>query len=257
PPEELGNVWRIFDGRLSYSKGALLLHMIRFELQDDDLFFDVLKTYVEEYGDSVATGDDFREWLEQVSGKDFTDFFNQWYYGEGYPIFDITWNQSGSDLHISSTQTGSTSFTPLFTMLVPYHLTFADGSDTTILLYQDNNLNSYTIPISGTVMNIELDPEQWILHKLNTLSVGLEETGNPVHFTIGPNPARGHFSIFFSHPSEEELLLSISDLTGRKVYEEPAVPASGRIDISGIRAGIYLVSLTNGESRIIKKLIIE
>jgi aminopeptidase N len=257
PPEELGDIWRIFDGRLSYSKGALLLHMIRFELQDDEMFFNVLKTYVEEYGDSVATGNDFRDWLESVSGKDFTDFFNQWYYGEGYPVYDIVWHQGGNILDIISTQTTSTNITPLFKMLVPYRLNFTDGTDTTLLLFQDANLNPYSIPISKTIYNIELDPEQWILHKLNSLSVGIEETDSPLYFTLGPNPAKDYLKIFFTHPSDKSFTLFISDLTGRHIFVETIENADHLIDISRLSSGVYLVSLSDGTNLLIKKLIVE
>lgn len=257
PPEELGDIWRIFDGRLSYSKGSLLLHMIRFELQDDDMFFNVLKTYVEEYGDSVATGDNFRDWLESVSGKDFTDFFNQWYYGEGYPVYDIVWHQGGNDLDIISTQTASTSVTPLFKMLVPYHLNFTDGTDTTLLLYQDANLNSYTVPVSKVIDNIELDPKQWILHKLNSISVGVEEKESPLHFTLGPNPAKDYLRIFFSHPSDKSSTLFISDLTGRPIFSQTMENADRFIDISKFSPGVYLVSLSDGTAVLNKKLIVE
>ncbi len=257
PPEELGDIGRIFDGRLSYSKGALLLHMIRFELQDDDMFFNVLKTYVEEYGDSVATGDNFRDWLEFVSGMDFTDFFNQWYYGEGYPIYDIVWHQGGGNLSLTSTQTTSTNVTTLFKMLVPYHLIFTDGTDTTLLLYQDANLNTYNIPISKTIDTIEVDPEQWILHKLNSISVGIEETESMLHFTLGPNPARDYLRIFFSHPSDKLYTLYISDLTGRKVFIETMENADRFIDISRLSPGVYLVSLSDGIDVLNKELIVE
>jgi len=257
PPEELGDIWRIFDGRLSYSKGALLLHMIRFELQDDELFFNVLKTYLEEYGDSVATGDDFREWLESGSGKDFTDFFDQWYYGEGYPVYDIIWQQAGNNLDIISTQTTSTGVTPLFKMLVPYRVNFADGTDTTLLLYQDANLNSYTIPISKIIDNVEFDPKQWILHKLNSLSVGMEDKENPLHFTLGPNPAKEHLSIFFSHDSVQSFTLLISDMTGRIVFKETLENSGNLIDISKFPKGVYLVSVSDGIGVVNKKLIVE
>ena len=258
PPEELGDIWRIFDGRLSYRKGALLLHMIRFELQDDDLFFNVLKTYVEEYGDSVATGDDFREWLELVSEKDFTDFFNQWYYGEGYPVYDIVWHQQGGILNIVSTQTTSTEITPLFKMLVPYHLNFSDGTDTTLNLFQDANLNSYSVPVSKTIDNIEFDPEQWILHKLNSITVGIEETESVLHFTLGPNPVNERFSIFFSHPSDDHIRpLKIFDLAGRLVLEKSLENGSHMIDVSALPGGVYMVSVSDGSSQMIKKLIVE
>lgn len=257
PPEELGNIWRIFDGRLSYNKGALLLHMIRFELQDDDVFFNVLQTYVEEYGDSVATGDDFREWLEYISGQDFTDFFDQWYYGEGYPVFDITWHQDMDNLYITSTQTTSTSVTPLFRMLVPYYLEFTDGSDTTLLLYQETNLDSYTIPMGKLVEKIELDPEQWILHRLNSLVVVVEETQNPVHFTLGPNPAKDHVNIYLSHPSSARFELNIHDLAGRTLRKQTLESSGQRIDLSGLTRGIYLINVQGGDFQLNRKLVVE
>lgn len=257
PEEDLGDIWRIFDGRLSYSKGALLLHMIRFELQDDDMFFNVLRTYLEEFGDSVATGDDFKEWLELQSGMDFTDFFNQWYYGEGYPIYDIIWHQGEATLEITSTQTASTPVTPLFKMKVPYYLKFSDGTDTTLILYQDANLNSYSIPLSKTVAEIVLDPEQWILHSLASLSVGEEEKQNPVYFTIGPNPAKDHVNIFFSgHPSKP-IYGHITDLSGRIIMNTGLDGTSDRIDISGLGKGIYILHITDGEATMNKKLIVE
>jgi aminopeptidase N len=257
PPEETGDIWRIFDGRLSYSKGALLLHMIRFELQNDDLFFDILASYVDEYGDSVATGDDFREWVELQSGKDFTDFFNQWYYGEGYPIFDIAWNQSGNFLEIISTQTTSAAVTPLFKMHLPFHLTFTDGTDTTLLFYQDANLNLFLYPVSKTISKLAFDPDQWILHELNSLSVGDEEKDSPVYFSIGPNPATDRINIYFSHKPVKKMMISISDLTGRIIFKKELSGMNYSADISQLLPGIYQVSVTDGASGMNRKLIVK
>jgi aminopeptidase N len=257
PPEEIGDVSRIFDGRLSYGKGALLLHIMRFELQDDDMFFHVLKTYVEEYGDSVATGDDFRELLEAVSGKDFTDFFDQWYYGEGYPVYDIVWHQGGGILDITSIQTASTGITPLFKMLVPYQLNFTDGTDTTLLLYQDANLNSFSLPVSRTIDNIKLDPRQWILHKLNSISLGMEEKENPLYFSLGPNPAADQFRVLFSRSPGKSITLYITDLTGRIVLRKELAGASDLIEISDLAPGVYQVAVTDGAVRLNRKLIVE
>ncbi len=40
PPSEAtpDNIWRIFSGRLSYDKGAAIIHVLRHELNDDTLF---------------------------------------------------------------------------------------------------------------------------------------------------------------------------------------------------------------------------
>lgn len=257
PPEELWDEWRIFDSRLTYSKGALLLHMIRFELDDDEMFYHVLRTYVDEYGDSVATGDNFRDWLEEVSGSDFTDFFNQWYYGQGYPIYDITWHQSDGYFYLTATQTTSTSITPLFKMTMPYYLTFSDGTDTTLRLFQDANLNSYVVPISKTITGIQVDPKQWILYKLNSLSLGMEEPGNPVYFTIGPNPAKDIITIFFNHPVQKDFILQINDMEGRTVLEESVKDTEMKVDIRNLRSGVYICTIKNGMESLKRKLIVE
>ena len=257
PEEDLDDIGRIFSSRLSYSKGALLLHMIRFELQDDSLFYDILRTYLEEYGDSVATGDDFREWVEYMSGEDFTDFFDQWYYGEGYPIYDIVWHQDTENLYISSTQTTSTAVTTLFKMTVPYFLKFTDGTDTTLLLFQDANLDSYTIPISKTIDEIRVDPKQWILHTLHSIVLGIEETESPVYFSLGPNPAKEYVTIYLNHFPGKDFNLQITDLTGRLVLENLISDASNSVNISGLPGGIYIVSLTDGKNLMIRRLVVE
>jgi aminopeptidase N len=255
PPDQLGDVWRIFDSRLSYSKGALLLHMIRFELQDDDLFFNILKTYNETYAYSVATAQEFKAWLEQKSGKDFTDFFNQWYYGEGYPVYDIAWFQVGDTLDITSTQTTSTNVTTLFKMHVPYLLKFSDGTDTTVILYQGANLEKYAIPVSKTVAQLELDPKQWILHKLNSMTLGFDDRDNPLEFSIGPNPATDQMRVFLSTAPVKDLKMMITDITGRIVLEKYLPDASGSIDISKLAPGIYQVRVTDGKAVMDRKLI--
>jgi aminopeptidase N len=257
PPEDLDNINRIFSGRLSYSKGALLLHMIRFELQDDDMFFNVLQTYVEEYADSVATGDDFREWLELISGKDFTDFFDQWYYGEGYPIYDVVWNQNNGNLNITSTQTTSTTVTPLFKMTVPYYVMFSDGTDTTFLLYQGQNLETYSLTVSKEIDNIEVDPDQWILHQLNSLAVDIEERENPLFFTLGPNPAREQFRLFLSNQPGPETYVILYDLTGRIVMKETVSDRTNLIKTGHLVPGVYQVTVADGNGVMNKKLVVE
>jgi aminopeptidase N len=256
PPDQLDDVWRIFDGRLSYSKGALLLHMIRFELQNDSVFFQVLKNYNIQFADSVATGMDFKSVLEDVSGKDFTDFFNQWYFGEGYPIYDVVWSQdAGNVLHITSTQTTSTEITTLFKMFVPYYLKFSDGNDTTLLLYQTDNVNEYSIQLDKHIVQIKMDPDQWILHVLNSLVLGVEETGNPVFFTMGPNPFTDHLRIFFTHQPGTEFLITITDITGRSIYQTTLKDTETTLRLGNLAKGAYLMRVSDGEHFLARHLL--
>ena len=84
--EDTTNVGRIFSSRLSYNKGAYLVHMLRWVLGDTS-FFRGVRQYMNDpklaYGFAIT--EDLKRNLEQVSGKDLTEFFNDWFKGQGHP----------------------------------------------------------------------------------------------------------------------------------------------------------------------------
>ena len=73
-----------------YDKGAWVLHMLRWEL-GDDIFFEILRKYYNDYKYSNASTDDFRRVCELVSQKDLFKFFNQWVYGRGKIELSYDW----------------------------------------------------------------------------------------------------------------------------------------------------------------------
>ena len=72
-----------------YKKGAYVLHMLRFELGDDD-FFKGLKEYYKKFKYDVAEIKDFQEVMEEVSGRDLEGFFQGWIYGVAWPRYAIS-----------------------------------------------------------------------------------------------------------------------------------------------------------------------
>lgn len=259
PPGEItyDNVWRIFDGRLSYRKGAVILHMIRFELQDDDLFFDVLQEFQEEFKDSVATGIDFMNVLNTVSGSDFTQFFDQWYFGEGYPIYDVVWNQDSNQLlHFTATQSASTSTVSLFEMLMEYRLMFDDGTDSTILVYQTDNMNTFSVQLEKTVTGMEVDPNNWVLNKVGSVSSVTENRRSDAWFTFGPNPAGDIINIYLGQPRAEGATLSVMDPAGRSVISDKQISGDRHsLDIGFLSPSIYYIVVRSGNDSFVRKLI--
>jgi len=60
-----------------YVRGAMVLHALRLEV-GDDVFFEILRTWVAERGGSVGSTDDFVELAERISGAELTPFFDEW-----------------------------------------------------------------------------------------------------------------------------------------------------------------------------------
>ncbi len=257
-PENLiypGNEWRIFDGRLSYNKGAAIIHTLRHEIQDDELFFDVLAVFQTEFTDSTATGDDFKEVAYNITGMDFEQFFDQWYYGEGYPIYDFIWHSSASEFHLTSTQTTSSS-TPFFNMLMDYKLLFKDGSDTIVTFHQTENINQFTIYTGKTVTAIQVDPDHWTMEKVNSIIIDdIEETEKPIYFTIGPNPVTNHLNIYFLNPSNEIKEITVTDISGKTVLLTKTTDKQLHLNTSEISSGVYIVSVSDGNDVLVRRFV--
>jgi aminopeptidase N len=45
---------------------------------------------------------DLQQHLESASGQDLTTFFNQWYYNQGYPTYNLSWFPSGNTVNCGS-----------------------------------------------------------------------------------------------------------------------------------------------------------
>ncbi len=164
PRDGIEDNYRLFSMGLTYKKGAILVHMIRYLLDDDDLFFTVLRSYLSQYKNGTATGEDFRSVLESVSGKDFSCFFEQWYYGEGYPHFSLKWKQRGDVLKIVSEQTTTApEVTPLFQLPFELDLLMEDGTTQRIRLMQNSNKENFTLLVDGAVQAIIFDPDNHLL----------------------------------------------------------------------------------------------
>jgi aminopeptidase N len=257
PEEEIreDNVWRIFSGRLSYRKGAAILHTLRHEIQDDSLFFAVMKTFQMQFADSTATGDDFRQVAEEVTGMDFEQFFAQWYYGEGYPIFNYEYYMVDGNFHLTATQTSSASSTPLFQLLMDYKLFFEDGTDTVVQFFHTDNINTFELFVGKEVTNVVVDPESWTMEQVSNISVTLQETEWPVYFSAGPNPVKDHLNIYLMNPAVKERILSVYDISGRMLLEKTIHENSEVVDMSSFQKGVYLISVSDHKQEFIRKVI--
>jgi hypothetical protein len=115
-------------------------------------------------------------------------------------------------------------------------------------------MDHFSRAIDQPVADIEIDPEQWILHHISSLVVGIDDLHNPIHFTIGPNPVRDAMRIYFS-TAQQEARLSITDLSGKQVVNQMVSGSISEMDVSGLNAGLYIVRVTDGEREMVKKMV--
>lgn len=252
PAADSMNVGRIFSSTLTYDKGAAVLHMLRFEMNNDSLFYAALRQYQQAYRYSTAKTPDFKAIAESVSGKNLTPFFNQWIYGEGYPTFSLVWNQVGNNLIFRSTQTASrATVTSFFETDVQYKILTSAG-DTIIKVRQQQPVQVYQLPVRGTITGIQIDPNQWILNRQGSivrntnLVSGTEELLSAKQkFTVYPNPATSWLQISASGFKAETF--RIFDMAGKCVWSAEELGADYRINVEKLPKGMYLLQLSNQE----------
>lgn len=251
PEYEVEDEHRLFSYGLSYKKGSILLHMIRFILDDDDLFYDVLRTYLTQYQNGLATGEDFQAILEEVSEMDFSCFFQQWYYGEGYPVFQIFWEQQGDSLLIWSEQTGTApEITSLFQMPFELDIVQSDGYSQRVRLFQQDNQDAFTIPVDGVVERVVFDPDNHLL-KTATVSQKLP-TDQP--FRYGPNPVTSELFIQFPNGSQIDAV-RITNMAGQEIYLATDADNPLTLNLSSLADGPYLLELTNASEIYLERIV--
>jgi aminopeptidase N len=161
------NTTAMFDSRLIYQKGACLVQMMRYLVNNDALFYQALNSFTNTYKHQNVTYNLFANHFESVTGVNLTqDFLPQWFRGEGYPTYNITWNWKDGVLHILSNQTTSKpSVTPFFKMPFELALTDINGNTTIIRLAQNQNKQFHRVNISTPIVSISFDPRIFLLAK--------------------------------------------------------------------------------------------
>ncbi len=249
-----GNEYRIFSGRLSYNKGAAIIHMLRHEMDSDSLFFLTMETFQTDFTDSTATGEDFKNTAEEVTGREWNDFFDQWYYGEGYPIYDIEYYNYEGTTYFSVLQSTSSS-TPFFDQHVDMRLYFDDASDTLISFHQNDNLVEFDFYSGKNVMYIQVDPYDWNMEYVADISVNITEIVSPVTFRLGQDRLSDKVTLYFSEKELSSKNITITDISGKVVYRADSDLSSVEIRTSEFSNGIYLISASNGNSKFVEKFV--
>ncbi|SHH46996.1 Por secretion system C-terminal sorting domain-containing protein [Chryseobacterium oranimense] len=253
PDADLSNVSRIFNNRLTYAKGAYILRMIKWIL-GDAVFYQALKDYharpnlAYNYVKTV----DFNTSLLQSTGKDFTGFFNDWLYGEGYPSYTIKWKQTGNQILFKASQVQSSPTVSFFDIPLPIKVNGTGGQTAYFALNNTSNNQGFLETVSFPVASVEFNYEYQILEKNstviqdNTLSVSSVEKEE---FALYPNPAKNEL---FIKGINKPAAYSIYSLDGKLIRKSVYQPGKA-VGISELVPGSYIFSVDDKNIKFLKQ----
>ncbi|HEX5111929.1 MAG TPA: M1 family metallopeptidase [Saprospiraceae bacterium] len=242
---DTADTFRIFDSRLTYNKGAYVLHMLRWVVGDDNWYqacYNYLHLPHTNYG--FGRTRDLQNEMETVSGKDLDEFFADWYYGEGYPTYNIDWWQHNDSIGFIIHQSTSTPTVDFFEMPVPIQV--VDGPNTYEFICNNTLQNQEFVFYKGDaeVKQIYIDLNKWLLSKNNTLTeiiIDNVESNQLPGIKIWPNPT--HSSLHIDSPVAFSKVLLINS----QGLSTPFKPENDQVNLDNLPPGLYSIRLFNAK----------
>lgn len=253
---DTSDVNRVFNFRLTYQKASYLLHMLRWVL-GDNAFFDGLRSYYHDpaVANGFATTAQFQKHMEEAGDTSLQEFFNDWLYGEGYPLYSLTyWQPSDHELTIQLSQTSSDTSVDFFEMPVPVRLYDQDHTQSMDVRLNNTENNQVFVTDPGfKVTEIEIDPDYWLISKTDQV-VEARQISDDNKINIYPNPASS--ILFFSCGTHQKVKgIRITGVNGKEFIR--LAKKQEQIDISQLPAGIYLFNVKLKDGLVSKKFIVQ
>ncbi len=99
----------------------------------------------------------------------------------------------------------------------------------------------------------------WSLNICSLAPLNLDENEFQ-DFAVYPNPNNGNFNIQFNSTSGNEILINAYDIRGRQVFNKTYLNSGlfdQNIQLDNVQAGVYLISVQEGDKKVIKKIIVQ
>lgn len=152
---------------LAYPKGSWVLHMLRSQL-GDELFRRCVKTYLERHQYGIVVTEDLNSIVEELSGRSFDQFFDQWVYHAHHPelAIDYHWDAKSKLARVTISQNQKLSpEVLLFKFPITIRFKTKEGvSDHSIVVKQ--KAEDFYFPLSSAPEIVRIDPNLTVLAKI-------------------------------------------------------------------------------------------
>jgi len=175
----LGFGWRASPGELPsaysslvYSKGPLVLHMLRSLLRDttgsDQIFLDILRDYARTGRGTYASTRDFAAAVARHAPGDWSWFFDQWIDGTAIPSYRWSYTttpsaRGGATLNLKVRQSDVPEG---FRMPVPVRIEYADGTEERRLVTVAKAEETFPLALPRAPKEVVFDPDVAVLARV-------------------------------------------------------------------------------------------
>ena len=155
-----------FDYR-AYPKGAWVLHMLRSQL-GDELYRRCIKTYLQRHAFGTVVTEDLNRVIEELSGRSFDRFFDQWVFHGGFPELEVSYEWQAQQ-HLAKISVKQTQKISDAVMLFQFPLTVRFKGKTGVVeqtVQIKAQAEDFYFPLAQEPEIVRLDPETTLLAQI-------------------------------------------------------------------------------------------
>lgn len=161
----------VFD-YLAYPKGSWVLHMLRSQL-GEELYRQCIRTYLERHQFGTVVTDDLRAVVEELSGRSYDRFFDQWVYHALQPDLDVkySWDEGTKLAKVSIVQKQRTEKNRaevfVFDFPLPIRFESKTGGRADVTAHISKEGEDFYFPLAAKPETVRFDPDLTVLAKLH------------------------------------------------------------------------------------------
>ena len=239
-----------------YDKGAWTLHMLR-NVVGDELFFQSINNYTMDtnFRYKNATTADFQQVVETTCNTDLDYFFEEWVYGEYFPYYYYNFKQTDDgkvfvSLYQAQQDQHEEAYA-VFSMPVDITFVFSDRPDTTISVWNDEQLQEFEFDFPGQIVDfVYIDQNKKILSVQvynPEVPVGVGENDARKQSGIYPNPFDNTLTVQVKRQEKSLYQIKIYSISGMLMMEQELGRATNHLNTSELASGVYFYSITNNQ----------
>ncbi|MCX2573497.1 M1 family metallopeptidase [Pedobacter sandarakinus] len=153
----------MFDN-VSYAKGSIILYAMKNQM-GDDAFYKGLNKYLTTNAFKNGETHQLRLAMEDVTGRDWSPYFNQWYYSGGHPILAVDYGYSGGKATIKVKQTQDTGV-QTFTLPVKVDI-YVGGQKIRKEIIINSRTQDFSFDVASKPDLIDFDADKIIVGEIN------------------------------------------------------------------------------------------
>lgn len=122
-----------------------------------------------------------------------------------------------------------------------------------------NTAGTWTLRVADQAAQDGGTINSWTLNICTTQPLGVAQN-ELTDFALYPNPNNGDFNVQFKSNNPEDVKINVHDMRGRQIFNQ-SYKNNGLFDqnikLSNASSGIYMVTIENGNSKEVRKIVIE